>query len=77
MTVNTANDSELIELSLTMSTGAYLRLSHLARSSGQDLSVVVGKAFLLYEAAVEARNEGKAVGIAVNSDVLETEFTGL
>ena len=35
------------------------------------------KAFFLYKSAIQARREGKAVGIAVKADDLEAEFVGL
>jgi hypothetical protein len=72
-----ALDEGRVLVSVTMSEDAYAMLDRLARSSGQELRDVIGKAFLLYEAAVEARKEGKAVGIAPNADVLDTEFVGL
>ena len=40
-------DSDRFELSVTWSSDAYHMLSRLARSTGQDLGHVVGKAFLL------------------------------
>ena len=72
-----ALDEGRMLVSVTMSEAAYAMLERLALATKQDLSHVVGKAFLLYEAAVEAQNEGKAVGIAPKRDVLETVFTGL
>ncbi len=72
-----ADDAGRMLVTMTMSEDAYAMLERLALATKQDLSHVVGKAFLLYEAAVEAHNEGKAVGIAPNGDALETEFTGL
>lgn len=72
-----ADEEGRVSVSVTMSENGFAKLDRLARSSGQELGDVIGKAFLLYEAAVEARKEGKAVGIAPNADVLETEFVGL
>jgi len=72
-----SGDDGLVSLSLAMTEGAYLRLEEMARVSNQDISDIVAKAFILYEVSPEAFREGKSVGIAPNSNVLETEFVGL
>jgi hypothetical protein len=66
-----------ILLSMEMSEGALDMLGELASATGQKVEDVIGKAFLLYKAAVDAQKEGKSVGVAPTSDVLETEFVGL
>ncbi len=62
---------------MRMSDEVFGMLNRLAESSGQPLDAVIGKAFLLYKAAADARQDGKAVGVASSSDVLETEFVGI
>ena len=64
-------------VSMEMSEGALDMLGELASATGQKVEDVIGKAFLLYKAAVDAHKEGKSVGVAPTSDVLETEFVGL
>lgn len=64
-------------VSMQMSDGAFEMLGELADATGQKVEDVIGKAFLLYKAAVDAQKEGKSVGVAPTSDVLETEFVGL
>lgn len=51
-------------------------LDRLARDGGTTLDEVIAKSFLLYREAAEASRRGKAVGVAPNPDVLETEFVG-
>jgi hypothetical protein len=70
-------DTNLYEVSMSMSREAFQMLHGLAASSGQPLDDVIGKAFLLYKASIEAQRDGKAVGIAPSAEVLETEFVGL
>jgi hypothetical protein len=64
-------------VSMEMSEGALNMLDELASATGQKMEDVIGKAFLLYKAAVDAQKAGKSVGVAPTSDVLETEFVGL
>jgi hypothetical protein len=71
------DEDEGVILSVQMSSQGLEMLGDLAASSGQTLDEVVGKAFLLYKAASDAHREGKSVGIAPNSEVLETEFVGI
>jgi hypothetical protein len=72
----TVNDAGHISICLQMSSAWAERLFDLARVTGTTLDDVIAKAFILYDAAVNASREGKAIGIAATPDVLETEFVG-
>ena len=74
--VSTTFDHGAYFVSMRMTKEAFTMLNKLAESSGQPLDLVIGKAFLLYKAA-DAKKDGKAVGVAPTSDVLETEFVGI
>jgi hypothetical protein len=52
-------------------------LNRLMRETGDSPSILFRKALGLYALAMEAKSEGKAVGIAKSPDALETEFVGL
>jgi hypothetical protein len=51
-------------------------LGELSRKTGEGPDEVLRKALALYKAALGAVEEGKAIGIASDSGVLETEFVG-
>jgi hypothetical protein len=74
--LDTKDDSGHIFLSLRMSPEAFESLERIAERTHVKLDDVVAKAFILYQEAAEASSQGKAVGIAPNPDVLETEFVG-
>jgi hypothetical protein len=61
---------------LEMTNEALKRLQAAAETSGDFLNESIGKAFLLYLAAVEAHRDGKKVGIVGSDGMLETEFVG-
>ncbi len=71
----TPGDSD-VTVSLHMSYQSLTTLDQLAKAGGTTLGDVISKAFILYEASADASRQGKAVGIAANPDVLETEFVG-
>ena len=75
--VSTAWSHGAYLVSMRMTEELFTMLNELAEASGQELDQVIGKAFLLYKAASDARKDGKAVGVATSSDVLETEFIGI
>lgn len=52
-------------------------LDELMQRTGDNLSDLFRKAIGLYKLAEEAKREGKAVGIAITPDSLETVFVGL
>jgi hypothetical protein len=72
-----SGSSDLYYFSVGISPQLISMLRELAESSGQGRDAVIVKAFHLYKVSVDARREGKAVGIAPTADVLETEFVGL
>lgn len=69
------NEGQTITLNLSLD--AYMALIQLLCMTGESTDDLFRKAISLYKVAVEATQEGKAVGIATSPDVLETQFVGL
>jgi len=61
--------------SLIMSRDAYELLAGLARETGQSEGDVFRLALGMYRVAVDAKNEGKHVGVANLAEALDQEFT--
>lgn len=72
----TTQAPDRVLLTLNLSAGADAILSDLAGRCGGDKADVLRKAIGLMNLAVNAREEGKAVGIAERPEVLESEFSG-
>lgn len=66
-----------VTVDVTLSRERYEAIQRLADRTGQGLSEVIGKSFLLYESAIEAQRAGKFVGFADEEGVFETVFVGL
>ncbi len=54
-----------------------MALKQLMTETGDNPTELFRKAITLYKLAKEAQQQGKVVGVAENSDSLETEFVGL
>jgi hypothetical protein len=63
-------------ITLDLSPEAYRVLQQLMNETSEGPDDLFRKALAMYKAAVEARHEGKAVGVANSPDALETEFVG-
>jgi hypothetical protein len=74
--VRRSDDSPALSVDINVSGEMLGMLDHLAQDSGLTLEEVVLRAFVVYKEVVEARRQGKAVGIAPSPDVLETQFVG-
>jgi hypothetical protein len=70
------DESPALSIDINVSGEILGMLDHLAQDSGLTIEEVVLRAFVVYKEVVEARRQGKAVGIAPSPDVLETQFVG-
>jgi hypothetical protein len=70
------DDGPALSIDINVSGEILGMLDHLAQDSGLTIEEVVLRAFVVYKEVVEARRQGKAVGIAPSPDVLETQFVG-
>lgn len=68
---------EKVRLSLDISPELNTLLEQLAASTGSTKSEVLRKAIALMEVAVEAKRQGKKLGIAERDQQLTTEIIGL
>src|SRR5947209_7140241 len=66
----------VISLRLDLSPEVYQLIQDLARDTGGTISDVLAKGVALFQRSLNAHDEGKAVGIALSRDVLDTEFVG-
>lgn len=73
-TATSNGQAKTVRFSLEMSEGAAARLNEMARNSSTTKSDVMRRALEFYNAALEAREQGKRVGIADQERRLETEF---
>lgn len=71
------NAKEKVRLSLDISPELNTLLEQLAASTGSTKSEVLRKAIALMEVAVEAKRQGKKLGIAERDQQLATEIIGL
>ncbi len=65
-----------VERNLTMTPEADHFLADLARRTGLKEGDVLRLALGMFKTAVDAKEQGKHIGIADTSDVLDTEFVG-
>jgi len=70
-------DSKRIRLSLDVSRELNATLERLAGSTGSTKSDVLRRAIALMEVAVQAKSQGKKLGVANSEQTLETEIVGL
>jgi len=63
-------------VTLDLTPAAAQALNDLMRQTGDNPSELFRKAIGLYALAERAKRQRKAVGIATNREVLETEFVG-
>jgi hypothetical protein len=63
-------------ITLEVSPEMMATLQGLANKSGQRLDVIFTKAIALYQAALQAADQGKHVGYTGSPDALDVEFTG-
>ena len=71
------NAKEKVRLSLDISPELNALLEQLAASTGSTKSEVLRKAIALMEVAVDAKRQGKKLGIAERDQPLATEIIGL
>ncbi len=65
-----------IERNLAMTPEADHFLADLARRTGLKVGDVLRLALGMFKTAVDAKEQGKHIGVADTSDVLDTEFVG-
>jgi predicted transcriptional regulator len=71
------NASVRTSIAIELSPEAARSLNELMSRTGDSPSDLFRKALGLYKLAEEAKQKGKAVGIATTPEALETEFVGL
>lgn len=68
---------EKIRLSLDLNNDAYEALDHLAAEMGGTKSDVLRRAIALMEVVIQAKKEGKKLGLAEKRSDLVTEIIGI
>lgn len=76
VTLQGQGSSRPVGVHLQMDPAAFESLNQMSLATGIPMDQVMSKALALFRVAAEAHLQGKAVGIAGNPDVLETEFVG-
>lgn len=64
------------EIQLRLRGAVIPAMNDLLGKTGDSPDDLMRKALALYKLSVDAHEDGKAVGVAASSDVLETEFVG-